>query len=304
MQIRKNLGLALLYSGALIMLFGLIFTFLPTSQNEQIRLIIASFEVPSNSPVLDFINQQFLSMIRYHNQLLMVGGGAIFLGLILFLTARISDAAVSQKRRPASPPVHRSSTLEWRRPAAFPPPYLNHSWENTLLDEDFAPLSTPSEPPKSVPVFDPREDNPYFAYGQSAYAPPKRNEILSPNPAPDLSFYQRPIASDDFRAESPSHYTESPQADPISQTLPEKPSPLASAFQKPALADTAALGLSLGELPEESTVHMRPSSSVYSSAHSTNAKSGMLHAASALDITEMPIATTSRIRSTMRKKTP
>lgn len=78
MRGRRIWGITLLYVGALTLLLGAAATFLPASSNRQIQMILGSFSVPSNSPVLNGFNNMMLLLIA--NCWAVLGAGALCVG--------------------------------------------------------------------------------------------------------------------------------------------------------------------------------------------------------------------------------
>ena len=195
MRFLKNLGLMLIYLGLILALLGLLAMVLPGLQNEQIQLILASFEAPAANPVLGFVNQQFLAAIRDAVILLAVGSAMVVLGGGISLAGR----KLSRKGnlgRPAAQKRHGRAAAAVRHAAPLPTPPENPE------SKPPHPLPVAPKPPPAAPqrpagntlaAPEAKKQNPYRAYGRKTYAPTGKvlaNDIPV-NPT-DTSPYQRP----------------------------------------------------------------------------------------------------------------
>jgi len=181
---KKALGLILVYLGIIVLLFGFLAMFLPGVPNEQVQLILASFETPSHSTVLNFVNRLFLSMIQYAAQMLIAGGAITLFGIIILILPTPKRAVSNRKKQStsrkkkfgikASPAKHyKAVSSEWRRlPRAMP------SQEIPAISEaipDATPLLELTVPTQ-----------------QSTLQDEQHTDLVSSQASPPLFAYQKP----------------------------------------------------------------------------------------------------------------
>ncbi len=257
MNARRVIGFIFLYIGIIATLFALIATLLPILENEQIRLIVASFDEPTSNAVLWAVNQFFLWMMHNPSVLFGIGGGLGVLGAFLLWNG--NRQALPPASRPTPPPKLRNPPRDsaprasapapdWRRsaPAPLPPSQLDSWLGEAAPRKDFSPMVVRQEPIKSPTLANASstESNPYLSYGQSAYAPPKRETSPKPAPPEPNSPYQKPIQETPLEEKPPDVAAIKPQEGPassLSEAAALSSATLSSAVPKPMVFRKAPL---------------------------------------------------------------
>ena len=194
MKIVKTLGLTLLYLGLIILLFGALATLLPGIENEQIRLILASFQVPVSNPALAFVHRQFLWMLANGFFLLLLGGGILVLSAgFLLISFSSAPKAPSHKTQTATRvPFTPQPVFNPKKGRSEPPgQWRRETSESTMSPSTHPFFPFPAENPSTTEARPNPSANPYRSYGYSAYAPPPKPTAPAPVPA-EPSAYQRP----------------------------------------------------------------------------------------------------------------
>lgn len=257
MKVHKILSGFLFGLGCVVTFVGLAATVLPMIQNDQLRLVLSSFETPSQNPFVNAINHAMSFSLRNCYLVMVVGAGVVLAGALLMLTARPSgeESAASAAQAPyvavpggAEPP----DVPVWRASRA-PEAREANPFADTSLQELLAPRAavgrteTAEERPSAA--YAPPASQPDF---ESAYAPPARGArepvAYAPPARPDeaASPYARPTgrapaAADDAparvlparpeepRAREPFRFVPIPAAPPKPEAAPIPPGMTAAA---------------------------------------------------------------------------
>ncbi len=247
MKVHKILSGFLFGLGCVVTFVGLAATVLPMIQNDQLRLVLSSFETPSQNAFVNAINHAMSFSLRNCYLVMVVGAGVVLAGALLMLTARPSGeetaapaarapyVAVPGGAEPPDMPVWRASRAPEAREA--------NPFADTSLQELLAPraaagrIETAEERPSAA--YAPPASQPNF---ESAYAPPARRArepvAYMPPARPDeaASPYARPAGgvpamADDFPNQSlPARAEELRPQEPPSE--PAKPAPVPTAPTK------------------------------------------------------------------------
>ncbi len=190
MSFKRFMGWFLLCTGILTMLAAGLGIVLPSIENEQVRLILASVETVSRNPVANASNGLFSLILTHSYRILLAGATLGAVGaLILWLLER-GQGKRPRTHAPADPyrafaDAAQSTTYSWRRPVSPEAPAFTPGPATAAIPEDDLlgdPQPTHPQPPVPPPYARPapastpssvsEQANPYRSYGQSAYAPP------------------------------------------------------------------------------------------------------------------------------------
>lgn len=179
MKVRRTLSGILFGLGCALTFIGLLALILPAVANDQLHLVLASFDAPSDNPIVRLMNSGMSYALHHGWQVLFAGAAMLVVGLILFtLFSREKKSPPRQEpyRRPA--PVQPEPI--WEQPVSAsvrPNPFADMA----LWDQQFAPAK------KQAPA----AENPFSAYGGPML---ERNRVED---APTYSFspeaYVRPV---------------------------------------------------------------------------------------------------------------
>ena len=196
MKFQRFMGWLFLCVGIMGVLIAFVALVLPMIDNDQVRLILSSLEVPSRSQVANWLNQAMLFILRNQGLLLGAGAGLVLVGsLLLYSAIRRSEQG-----------YYEPSPISYRNPytvlddtdrgmPAEPDPRRRPAYLSDIGD---------AAPP---PVSFARQPNPYRAYGSEkpyswlnstpAESPDKTAAPATAPLTPDLSqtSYQRPQPS-------------------------------------------------------------------------------------------------------------
>ena len=183
MKVRRTLSGILFGLGCALTFIGLLALILPAIANEQLRLVLASFEAPSDNPVVQLMNSGMSFALRHSWQVLFTGAALLVIGLICFILF-----SREKKRIPQQEPYQRPASLPsqplWEQPEA---PRPNPFADLALWDQQFAPAKKQeiaSENPFSVyggPMLERNrvEDVPAYSFTPEVYARPVEPEPIS-----------------------------------------------------------------------------------------------------------------------------
>lgn len=200
MKVRKALSGILLGLGCAIAFIGLLALILPAIPNEQLHLVLASFDLPSSHPLVAAMNTGMSFALRHGWQVLFTGLFLLLIGVSLFVLfsaqeSKRRDDAVFYGRAEAQP-------LWEPRPEPRPNPFADMArWDS------FAPLNpggqeqtyafaryrSPLLEPNRVeqpPVLD-RTSSKNARADTSAFEPSWERK---PAPEADASFFARPVS--------------------------------------------------------------------------------------------------------------
>ncbi|MEG0493918.1 MAG: hypothetical protein RR696_12035 [Clostridia bacterium] len=161
--------------GCAIIFIGLAATVLPMIANDQLRLVLSSFEMPSENPLVNAINAMMTFSLQNCYLMMLIGAGIALIGALLMLFNRPAPQA-QQPEAPHSPyalaseegvadsiPVWRST----RAPAAME----NNPFADTSLPDLLTPKVAPVRAPKAEP-------NPFSTFAPAAA---KQQDAYTPN---------------------------------------------------------------------------------------------------------------------------
>jgi len=201
MKLRKTLSAVVLGVGCAAAFIGLLSLLLPAIANDQLRLVLSSFEMPSKHPVVNAMNRCMSFSLSHAWQVLISGGVTAVVGGILFslfLKEEPKRRRDDLYRRPSHVPKPQPVTTE---PAEAPDPFADMELWN-----------------RAVPA---RREEPVF----------QENHFPVFNPAPILE----PNRIEE--AEEPI-YTYQPEPEPF---LPEARTPVSFQFEKQAIETETSL---------------------------------------------------------------
>ena len=120
MKAAKGLSGLVFGLGCATVFVGLLALILPAVQNEQLALVLASFETPSDNVLVSAINSAMSYALKNPYVILLCGGGLAFVGalLILWCGEPARRRSAPPRRRPAPAPV----SADNYRPRAVPAP--------------------------------------------------------------------------------------------------------------------------------------------------------------------------------------
>lgn len=192
MKVRRTLSGILFGVGCALTFIGLLTLILPAVANDQLQLVLASFESPSENPIVQLMNSGMSFALHHSWQVLFTGAALLVVGLICFILFSREKKRIPQQepyKRPAAAP----SEPLWEQPApepARPNPFADMA----LWDQQFAPVKRqeiPDENPFSVyggPLLERNriEEIPAYTFTPEAYTRPVEPEpVQQPEPAVD-----------------------------------------------------------------------------------------------------------------------
>jgi len=208
MKLRRTLSGILFGLGCAFTFIGLLALILPCVANDQLRLVLASFEIPSSNPAVSLINSGMSFALRHSWQVLFAGAAALIIGLFLFiLFSREKKEAPESYRRPEPPP----QDPIWEQPAPCadrPNPFADMA----LWDQQFAPARRQEA----------ADENPFSAFG----GPMLERNRVEPEQEQAYSF-------------SPELYARPAQAVPQEKPAPTEPQVVSVWEARPAPAPLA-----------------------------------------------------------------
>ena len=195
MKVRRTIGGVLFGMGCTVTFVGILATVLPMIQNDQLQLVLSSFEMPSHNVIVNAINGAMTYALHHCYGVLLCGIVMMAAGMGILLSRPRRRSA---RRRTASPysrpvsapkPVWPEEDADWsawkpgetrsnpfagaiyedlpsRKPspavptAYTPPPILPPS----NAEDEPSPYARPfTEPPAPPPVAEPADAEPFFA---------------------------------------------------------------------------------------------------------------------------------------------
>ena len=197
MKVRRTIGGALFGIGCAVTFVGILATVLPMVQNDQLQLVLSSFEMPSGNLIVSAINGAMTYALHHCYGVLLCGIVMMAAGMAILLhrTRRrpVRHNTPSSYSRPASAsapkPVWPEEDADWSAwkpretranpfaaaiyeelpsrapspavPSAYtPPPILPPS----NAEDEPSPYARPfAEPPAPPPVAEPADAEPFFA---------------------------------------------------------------------------------------------------------------------------------------------
>ena len=109
MKVRRTIGGALFGIGCAVTFVGILATVLPMVQNDQLQLVLSSFEMPSGNLIVSAINGAMTYALHHCYGVLLCG--------IVMMAAGMAILLHRTRRRP----VRHNTPSSYRRPASAPP---------------------------------------------------------------------------------------------------------------------------------------------------------------------------------------
>lgn len=227
MKLRRTLGGILFGVGCAFAFIALISLILPSVENDQLKLVLASFDMEADHPVVDLMNRGMSYALHNGWQVLIFSAVLMAAGLLMLLlfNSKPQRAPVQDPyRRPeaAQPPV------QWESPASSEP-QANPFASAALWEHQFAPAKRQAAEP----------ENPFPVYGGPML---ERNRI---DAEPSYAFapeqhYARPAEAEEPKPEvkhepvnEPVSLFEKRGASPAAAPMLEKPQITAEVEKKP-----------------------------------------------------------------------
>lgn len=236
MKIRKTIGGILFGLGCALTFIGLIALILPTIENDQLKLVLASFDTPSDHLVVSLMNSGMSFAMHNGWKVLICGAVTLIIGLLLFtLFTR------EPKPDPRPAPYQRPAPVRepiWESQFSSPERQPNPFADLALWDQQFAPQKSQQQEHAFTafggPMLEPNriEDEPVYRFAADAYARPVEaapqadvpveaayepvNADLPPIPPAPVLQPVAPVAA--VQMEKAGAFSSAPAADPV----PEK----------------------------------------------------------------------------------
>ncbi|MEG2206622.1 MAG: hypothetical protein RR065_00820 [Clostridia bacterium] len=152
MRLKKWISIFFFGLGCMVVFIGLAATILPMIQNDQLRLVLSSFEEPSRNPIVSAINALMGYALRNCYLVMLVGASLALLGALVMLT-------VHPRQEPVSA-AEGSTLTEW--PPPIPPKKAASAANqpNPFADTSLAEMLTPKT---ALPRND-AQPNPFAAF--------------------------------------------------------------------------------------------------------------------------------------------
>lgn len=237
MKVRRTIGGALFGIGCAVTFVGILATVLPMVQNDQLQLVLSSFEMPSGNLIVSAINGAMTYALHHCYGVLLCG--------IVMMAAGMAILLHRTRRRP----VRHNTPLSYSRPAPAPGP--KPVWPEEDADwSAWKPRETRANPFAGA-IYEELPSRTPSPAVPSAYTPPP---ILPPsNAADEPSPYARPFE------EAP---TPPPPANPPVPPVAAPPAPEAS---EPSAAETPYAAPDVSEPAAETVPPPAPKLSASSS---------------------------------------
>jgi len=121
MKLKKVLSSILIILGCIMMLIGLLAFALPRIDNQQLQLVLSSFESPSENPVIQLMNDGMNFAIENCFLMLLIGSAIMMTGILLTFSLR-TDEAVAAAQRKQKKHAHTVDHSIYARPATLQEP--------------------------------------------------------------------------------------------------------------------------------------------------------------------------------------
>ena len=247
MKLRKFLGGFLLGLGCVVVFIGLMAAVLPMIANDQLRLVLSSFEMPSQNIVVNAFNAVMTYALANCYLVMLFGAGGIGVGLLLMLGARErepDDEYVPPRPQARTRPAYTVATDE-REPDAVPVWHAQEKAEpNPFADASISAMLAPKVTPK---VAEPAGSNPF--------AP---TPLLRDEPAPQAPYqrayqpqavdartdaYKPPVASAEPSDDRPAAYAPSVASMAVASSQPAAPTYAPPSYAPPPDAPQAPVAM-------------------------------------------------------------
>ena len=214
MKLRRTLSGILFGVGCAMTFVGLLALILPAISNDQLQLVLASFMLPSDNPVVDIVNTCMSFAIKNGWQVLLCGAVMLTIGVVFFSRYTVEETPPPRReiyRRPSP-----QQEPLWETPATAqtgPNPFADMAmWDQFAPKMQAAPAK---EPPK-------------VGFGSPMLEPNRIEEEL-PVPASDpAQVYARPVPPPEPETVS------EPVTEPVADEIPSEPE------EAPAFPDQTA----------------------------------------------------------------
>ena len=251
MRLKKFLGGFLFGIGCVVALIGLLCAVLPMIDNDQLRLVLSSFEMPSQNPIINLINGAMRYSLANCYLVMLVGAGVLALGAIVMLFARRDEPQeeyeeyTPRTRRPAAyavadddarvdPPVWRPEPVN-EEPNPFADASIAELLKPRAAAQPAAPAANPFADPALAEIITPK------VVAKPAEAPinPYAAPILPRAEDAAASPYQRPKTETEASADAPAP---KPDDAPKAYDAPQ-PTATAPASVPPSVTEAVAASL-------------------------------------------------------------
>lgn len=240
MKIRKVIGGILFGLGCALTFIGLIALILPTIENDQLQLVLSSFDTPSDHLLVNLMNSGMSFALHNGWKVLICGAAVLIVGLLLF-TLFTHESAPEPQPSPYRRPMPQHERI-WEAQTPIPEQEPNPFADLALWDQQFAPQKS-QQPERSFnafggPMLEPNRidaEQPVYSFVSDEYARPTEEETsVEPAPAladtdepflPPVPAFQ-PIASSQL--EKPADFSPAPEP-----TIEKKPEPVYTPNEEP-----------------------------------------------------------------------
>lgn len=196
MKIRRKIGGTLFGISCAVTFVGALATVLPLIPNDQLRLVLSSFEMPSDNVVVNCINGAMTYALHHCYGVLLCGLAGMLAGVgILLWGSRRRPARRSPYKRPAPPPADRpTQETGWTPPEPRHNPFAEGSYDELFMPRSSAPaVPRAYTPPPILPRTDAQAASPYARPepppadalpGQPSEVPFAGPPVVAPPPPP------------------------------------------------------------------------------------------------------------------------
>ena len=164
MKIRRKIGGTLFGISCAVTFVGALATVLPLIPNDQLRLVLSSFEMPSDNVVVNCINGAMTYALHHCYGVLLCGLAGMLAGVgILLWGSRRRPARRSPYKRPAPAPADRpTQETGWTPPEPRHNPFAEGSYDELFMPRSPAPaVPRAYTPPPILPRTDAQAASPY-----------------------------------------------------------------------------------------------------------------------------------------------
>lgn len=246
MKVRRTIGGALFGIGCAVTFVGILATVLPMVQNDQLQLVLSSFEMPSGNLIVSAINGAMTYALHHCYGVLLCGIVMMAVGMgILLRRSRRRPArrrAPSPYSRPASAPAAKPVWPEedadwsaWKPREARTNPFAGAIYEDLSPRTPSPAVPTAYTPPPILPPSNAADEpSPYARpFEEAPTPPPAANPPVPPVAAPPA-----PEASEPSAAETP--YAAPAVSEPAAETVPPPAPKLSASSSTPLVAPARA----------------------------------------------------------------
>ena len=251
MKVRRTIGGMLFGIGCAVIFVGILATVLPMVQNDQLQLVLSSFEMPSGNLIVSAVNGAMTYALHHCYGVLLCGLAAMLAGAGLLLWGE--KARRAPKRSPYSRPAEMRARdddwddadvgwpgggMGWAPPPREPNPFAQ---AGTAFTPRAAEARMACSPP---PILPPNETEPFNPYARPDAAPADATAAPPPPPAPEPAPAPPPPQAVPPAPPPPGPvYAAPPPAPPAPEPAPAPPQEDASLrhdIQRPEIRSTMA----------------------------------------------------------------